>query len=256
MLKGQKRPRNIRKSCHYCREFFMAADPKATICEECRKPRPCLCGCDQMASSARHPYRPGHADTEAVRLGHKIQGRKIRGKGNPMGKKEHRESVSKGVKNHWDNMTKAEKRERLLTHFFANNGLANPRRGDGFLSDNEATTASCLNSLGYSKCECPKPFECDSGWHYEPECWFDEVHRFYPDFVCQGIIIEVVFKSYAMRPEAVVQRLKKMMGMGLRVVVVTSKQFLRDIHKGAGCPTISLKNPKQLENLLRSSQWE
>jgi DNA recombination protein RmuC len=60
--KGVKKPLQFKRLCKVCGESFLSADnSKANLCLPCKKPRPCLCGCGLMASSAAHPHRQGHA---------------------------------------------------------------------------------------------------------------------------------------------------------------------------------------------------
>jgi len=60
MKKGHRKPKKYEFTCRLCGVTFNAADYKAKLCEKCRSPKLCKCGCGEYTKSKGALYKAGH----------------------------------------------------------------------------------------------------------------------------------------------------------------------------------------------------
>lgn len=81
--------------CRFCGAGFLACDFKASTCEECKKPRPCKCGCGQEVKTPGRTWAAGHNPMSPKSRAK--QGAKLRGDNNPAKRPEVRKKIRKAV---------------------------------------------------------------------------------------------------------------------------------------------------------------
>lgn len=77
--------------------MFLCADVKASVCDRCRKPRFCLCGCQQLVLTPGRYWASGHNPATNTVEAHQKQAAKICGENNPAKRPEVRAAISFSV---------------------------------------------------------------------------------------------------------------------------------------------------------------
>ena len=115
MPKGWKKEKKYSFMCKICGEKFKAADFKAKLCDKCRSPKLCKCGCGEYTSSKGALYKAGHH--HRGKTYEEIYGSKDvscgyqPGNKNIAKRKDIREKIKIGVKNSYKNPELIQKRK-------------------------------------------------------------------------------------------------------------------------------------------------
>lgn len=95
-----KKSRTRRMICRFCSSEFFAADVKARICDQCRLPRACRCGCGTLIKQPGSFWTAQHHPSVCSPEAHAKQGIAIRGDRNPSKRPDVRKKISLAVRDH------------------------------------------------------------------------------------------------------------------------------------------------------------
>lgn len=194
--KRKSKELKFKHNCKICKQDFMSADVRGVVCQECKKPKECACGCGKLSKSARGKYAVGcHSRgktyLEIYGTDNPTNGFK-KGALNPMADLDIVEKVRQGVLASYTpelrEIRRQAKLEQLDSGFVYGKMLHINERGEKFRSQLEVDFANYLHSCNIPYEYEPKPIKLNENiYGYK---------RKVPDFKIGNILIEITGLAY------------------------------------------------------------
>ena len=109
--------KRFKRICKFCNKEYLATDVKGNVCDECRKPKFCKCGCGRLVKGPGHLYYRGHANkgktykeiygTDNPKCGFK------KGEENIAKREDIKKKISKGVRESYTPELKKKRSEQI-----------------------------------------------------------------------------------------------------------------------------------------------